>query len=311
MNAKIRVGLIYGGESFEHEVSKMTAKSILENIDRTLFDVKEIYIDQNGRFDDNKLTDIDVVFLAVHGPNCEDGKLQKYLEKHGIKYTGSGIEASKINMSKSLMHATFAQAGLPIVKYLSFIKKDYHKIIDMVSNTLEFPVFVKPNNTGSSVGISKAESIEDLKSAAGEAFKYDDNIIVEEGIKSPREIEIGILGNGKLTVSVPGEILSDGDFYSYETKYLNPFETTTDVKNLNKNEINKLKELAKKAYQITGCRGYARIDFLMDQKRNIYISEINTLPGFTKISMFPKLMQKAGISYRDLITHIIKLALED
>jgi D-alanine-D-alanine ligase len=150
---KTKVGIIYGGESFEHKVSKMTAKSILENIDRELFDVKEIYIDRNGHFNREKFKNIDVAFLAVHGPNCEDGKLQTYLEDQGIKYTGSGIEASKTNMSKYLMHKTFYKIGLSVVKYLLFSKNDSIQVIEKQLNNLEFPIFIKPDNAGLSVGI--------------------------------------------------------------------------------------------------------------------------------------------------------------
>lgn len=311
MNVKIKVGIIYGGESFEHEVSIMTAKSILKNIDRSLFDVKEIYIEKNGHFDREKISDIDIAFLAVHGPNCEDGKLQADLEKRGIKYTGPGVEASKVNMNKSVMHKDFFKAGLPIVKYLPFSKSNSVQAVEKQLNEFNFPIFIKPNNTGSSVGISKVESEKDLDLAIKKAFKYDDNIIIEEGIKSPREFEIGILGNKELIISEPGEILSNGEFYSYDTKYLNPFMVNTKVKDLSQNEIKNFKELAQRAYLLTDCRGYARIDFLMDKNRNIYINEISTLPGFTKISMFPKLMEASGISYKDLITKIIELGLKN
>jgi D-alanine-D-alanine ligase len=310
MNLKTRVGLIYGGESFEHDVSIMTAKSILANIDRSLFEIEEIFVSKNGNFDKNKLKAIDVAFIAMHGPNCEDGKFQEYLDKIGIKYTGTGAKASKINMNKSLMHSSFAKAGLPIVKYLSFSKEDQDKIYEQVLENLELPFFVKPNNAGSSVGISKVDDKTKLMAAVKESFKYDNNIVIEEGVKPPREIEIAILGNKDLIVSEPGEILTDGQFYSYKTKYLSPFKTTTNAKNISAEQTKNLKELAILAFKGTGCKGYARVDFLLDGNNKIYISEINTLPGFTKISMFPKLMQNTGIGYKEMITRIIQLALE-
>lgn len=151
---KIKIGIIYGGESFEYDVSKMTAKSILENIDRELFDVKQIYIDKNGNFEENLLDNIDVAFLAVHGPNCEDGKLQQILENRGIKYTGPGVEASQINMDKILQHDYFKKAGLPVVEYRGFDKNDIDTIKEYVEN-IGMPVFVKPNNGGSSIGITE------------------------------------------------------------------------------------------------------------------------------------------------------------
>lgn len=307
---KKTIGLIYGGQSFEHEVSKMTAGSIKENIDKDSFDVKEIYIDKEGNFDENLLKNIDVAFLAVHGPNCEDGKLQEFLEKKKICYTGSGVEASKINMDKVLMHEYFKKAGLNVVDYIYFDKNSSTEKIKIGVKKLGLPVFIKPNNTGSSVGISKINSINKLNDALSAAFKYDNRIIVEKAVTSPREFDVAILGNDNLLISGPGEVLTGGLVYSYETKYLKPFSTTTNVKNLTEIEKEEIRKNAEKAFRATGCKGYARVDFFMDTMNKIYINEINTLPGFTKISMFPKLMQLLDISYKELITRIINLALE-
>jgi len=307
MIPKIKVGLIYGGKSPEHNVSKMTAQSVLKNIDHGLFNVKKIYIDRNGDFDKNLLKDIDVAFLAVHGPNCEDGKLQQYLEQRNIKYTGSGIEASRINMNKTLQHKTFKKAGLLVTKYRGFDRNGTDQIEGFIKKN-GLPVFIKPNNSGSSIGICKVGNINDVKKAVDEAFKFDCEICIEKAVENPREIELAILGNNDLVISNPGEVLSKGEFYSYETKYFKPFGTTTQAV-LNDKEINEFKDLAKQAYRATGCKGYARVDFLLSDNK-IYINEINTLPGFTKISMFPKLMTNIGIDYKKLITKIIELALE-
>ena len=304
---KIKIGIIFGGQSFEHEVSKMTAKSIIENIDRELFDFKEIYITKDGNFDEELLNDIDVAFLAVHGPNCEDGKLQKYLEIHKIKYTGPGVEASKINMNKTRMHEVFKNNNLPVVEYKGFNKIDLSKITAYI-NQIGLPVIIKPNNMGSSVGMTKINKINELPKALRLASECDSSVIIEKAVFKPREIEIAILGNNNLIISEPGEVLTKGEIYSYETKYENPFETTINA-NLSVEETKKVKEIALKAYKATGCKGYSRVDFLMDNI-NIYINEINTLPGFTSISMFPKLMAKIGIDYKTLITKIINLALE-
>lgn len=310
MKEKIKVGLIYGGASFEHQVSKMTAKSIEENIDKSLFKVIKTYIDKKGKLDHKLLKNIDVAFLAVHGPNCEDGKLQALLEKKGIKYTGSGIEASKINMDKIKMHQIFEDSGLKTVKFLGFTKNQAKaKIEQEINEEIGFPCVIKPNNTGSSIGISKVEDFNGLKKAINLAFKYDKKIIIEEAIEEPRELEIAVLGIKTLILSKPGEILTHGKVYSYESKYFKPFKTKTVAKNLKEGQINQIKEMARKAYLVTGCRGYARVDFLMDKNGQIFISEINTLPGFTKISMFPKMMAARGIKYKDLITKIINLAL--
>ncbi|MFA4996100.1 MAG: D-alanine--D-alanine ligase family protein [Patescibacteria group bacterium] len=307
---KIRVGIIYGGASFEHEVSRMTAKSILINIDKNIFDITEIYIDKNGNLDESLLKDIDIAFLAVHGPNCEDGKLQKYLEDKGVKYTGSGVEASDLNMDKIRMHDAFKVAGLRVVEYFSADKNsNVSQIGDSVSNSFGYPCFVKANNAGSSVGVSKVDNVAGLEEALEEAFKCDDEVIIEAAIQNPREIEIAVLGNSDLLLSDPGEVDSSGEFYSYDAKYFHPFETKVRAV-LTGKQVEEIKTMAKKAYETTGCRGYSRIDFLMDRDNNIYINEINTLPGFTKISMFPRMMETSGISYKNLITKIIHLALE-
>lgn len=311
MKEKIKVGLIYGGASFEHEVSKMTAESIEENIDRSIFKLIKIYIDKKGKFDHRLLNDIEIVFLAVHGPNCEDGKLQSYLEKKGIRHTGSGVEASKINMDKVKMHQIFKDSGLNTVKFLGFTKnKAKIKIEEKIDEDIDFPCFVKPNNTGSSIGITKVEDFNGLRRAISLAFRYDNKMIVEKAVEEPRELEIAVLGNEKLVLSQPGEILAHGKVYSYESKYFKPFKTKTVAANLKKKQINEIKKMANKAYSITGCRGYARVDFLMGKNDQTFISEINTLPGFTRISMFPKMMDATGIKYKDLITKIIQLALK-
>lgn len=307
LSKKIRVGLIYGGESFEHEVSKMTAKSVDDNIDRRFFDIEKIYIPINGRFEVSKLKGVDVAFLAVHGPNCEDGKLQRLLEKESIKYTGSGVLTSEINMDKDRMHSLLRQSGLPVVNFLSFENTDLDKIEKLVDQKLGYPCFVKPNNTGSSVGISKVKSQNQLKNAVEDAFRYDNRIVIEECINNLREIEASVLGNEKLLISA-GEVTYLTEFYDYNAKYFS--EDTHLSFNLNESILKEVSSLAQKAYKVTNCRGYARIDFFLETNKKLYINEINTLPGFATNSMFPKLMNKAGLSYKELITKIIMLALE-
>jgi len=308
MNNKQKIGIIYGGNSPEHEVSKMTAQSIIQNIDTAKFETIEIFIDHEDNFDSQLLENIDVAFLAVHGPNCEDGKLQQLLEDRKIKYTGPKVLASRINMDKILMHDAFKEAGLNVVRYYGFDKNEKcSAIVESAIANIGLPCFVKPNNAGSSIGVSKVENQSDLINAINEAFKFDDKIIVESAVKNPREIEVGILGNDELIISEPGEILSDGKVYSYDTKYFQPFKTSIST-NLNPEKINEIKNHAEKAYRSTACTGYSRIDFLLDQNNKVYINEINTLPGFTKTSMFPNLMQNSGLKYKDLITKIIELA---
>jgi len=305
---KIKVGLIYGGQSFEHEVSLETARSIRENIDTDKFELIDIFIDRDGKFDESLLDQIDVAFLAVHGPNCEDGKLQAFLENRGVKYTGPGVEASRINMNKTVMHDFFKKNGLPTVDYKGFAEIDQTIIIKYIKET-GLPVIVKPNNMGSSVGMTKLDRIDEIDIALKMALQCDDSIIIEKAIPKPREIEVAVMGNDKLIISEPGEVLTNGNVYSYETKYLNPFSTTVNT-NLDQHQKDYVKSTAEKAYIVTGCKGYSRIDFLLSEEK-IYINEINTLPGFTSISMFPKLMANIGIDYKDLITRIINLALEN
>lgn len=309
MRKKIKVGLIYGGESFEHEVSKMTAESILGNIDCSQFSVVKIYIDKHGNFDQNLLSGIDVAFLAVHGPNCEDGTLQSLLERKGIKYTGSGVSASKINMDKITMHQAFLRAGLPIAEFIGFSKTNGDReIIEKTEKYLNYPCFIKPNNAGSSIGITKAKNIHELRQGILKAFKHDDRIIIEKAIINSKDIEVGILGNSELLVSNPGQVSYEEEFYDYNAKYFN--DKTTIISNIGDEVSEKIKAMAKTAFRSTGCSGYARIDFFLNDDNHIFINEINTLPGFTANSAYPKLMEVVGIKYKDLITKIINFALE-
>lgn len=305
---KIKVGLIYGGESFEHDVSLMTAESIRKHIDVQKFDVTDIFISKTGELDEKLLDNIDIAFLAVHGPNCEDGKLQKYLEDRGVKYTGPGVRASEINLNKVEMHDVFKKAGIPTVEYRGFSKDEISQIKPYVEE-IGLPVFIKPNNAGSSVGVNRVDNINDLDKFIDEAFKYDDIICVEKGVSKPREIEVAVLGNDDLVISAPGEILTHGEVYSYDTKYLHPFNTTTDVENLTQDQRDKIRKTSEMGYRAIGFKGYARMDFLLNDKE-IYLNEITALPGFTSISMFPKLMEAGGIAYKDLITKIIELGME-
>lgn len=305
-----KVMVIYGGDSCEHEVSKMTAQSIIDNLDRQSFDVGEIYVDKKGKFDHSLLDSADVVFLAFHGENYEDGKFQKYLDKKGIKYTGSGALSSRINMDKKVQKEHFLKAGLKVADYFCVSVEIGAQAIDqLINKKLTYPVFVKPRNAGSSIGISKVEKSQHLAKAIGEAGKISPKLIIEKAIIKPREIEVGVLGNSELEISEPGEILSNGNFYSYQTKYFKPFETQESVKDLDQKLQQKITDWSDRAYRATGCCGYARVDFLVDMSDNLYINEINTLPGFTSISMYPKLMKSRGYDYPKLLTKIVDLAL--
>lgn len=308
---KIKVGIIYGGNSCEHEASKMSAESVLQNINRDIFEVVEIYVDMEGNFNKSLLSKIDIAFLAWHGPNCEDGTFQKYLEGEKTKYTGSGPEASKINLDKKLQKRYFADTGLKTVGFVSLAKDlSSVEITERVKETAGFPCVVKPTNTGSSLGIAKVNNQTELTDAISAARKINNKIIIEKYIENPRELEVSIVGNDELLISDPGEVLTGGELYSYEAKYFKPFKTTDKPENLSPETITKIKDWAEKAYRVTGCRGFARVDFFLTQNGELYINEINTLPGFTKISMFPKMMMKMGLSYKDLISKIIELGME-
>ena len=308
---KIKVGIIYGGDSCEHEVSLMTADSILKNIDREKFKVVEISVDKQGNFDHKLLDDIDIAFLAFHGENYEDGKFQEFLGAKNIKYSGSGVLASEINMNKDLQKRYFREAGLKTANFITVTAKDsINQIKKIIDETIGYPCILKPTNTGSSLGITKVENSDQISKAISEANKISADIIIEQFIKDRRELEVGVLGNDNLIVSDPGEVLTHNEVYSYEAKYFKPFKTSVEAKNLSEETVAKIKDWVEKAYRATGCRGYSRIDFFLAVSGELYINEINTLPGFTKISMFPKLMLKMGISYKDLITKIIELGLE-
>lgn len=308
---KIKVGVVYGGDSPEHEVSKMTAESILENIDHDKFDVVEIFIDEHGKFDEELLKNIDIAFLAVHGENYEDGKFQRYLDGLGVKYTGSGARSSEINMDKDLQKRRFKKAGINVVKH--FVVSADDKINDTaqkIENEFGYPCIIKPINTGSSLGITKINDRGELPLAIRKAGEINGKIIIEKAIENHRELEVSVLGNSDLIISNPGEVLADGEVYSYEAKYLKPFETTTEPENLPFYVVDKIKEYSKKAFRATRCRGYARVDLFLTKDGDLYVNEINALPGFTYISMFPKALGAMGITYKDLITRIIELGIE-
>jgi len=378
MAKKLRVGILFGGRSGEHEVSLLSAASILKAIDRKKFDVVPIGITKEGRWlgaaDAHGLLDgdhdaagrnlragdpdvtpgakllhegmptlmapqptavatgefkrrlsdksaaIDVVFPVLHGTFGEDGTIQGLFELAGIAYVGSGVLGSSAGMDKDVMKRLFAQAGLPITKHVTVLRSQWEgsprKVIAQVEAALKYPLFVKPANLGSSVGISKAHDRKELRPALDEAAKYDRKLVVEQGVsgkKSPaRELEVAVLGNDDPKASVVGEIIPGKEFYDYEAKYLSEGSVPVIPAKLTGAEAKKIREMAIAAFRACDLAGLARVDFLMepDGKRRMYINEVNTLPGFTQISMYPKLWEASGTSYRDLISRLIDLALE-
>ncbi len=378
MAKKLRVGVLFGGRSGEHEVSLLSAASILKAIDRKKFDVVPIGITKDGHWlaaadarsllegneragrllragdpeatpgakllhegiptllapepvetssaaDRPAAANLDVVFPVLHGTFGEDGTIQGLFELAGIAYVGSGVLGSAAGMDKDVMKRLFAQAGLPIVRHITLLRADWEKqprkVVRQIEDALRYPLFVKPANLGSSVGISKAHDRSELPAALDLAAKYDRKLVIEEGVgggkrnnvsSKARELEVAVLGNDDPKASVIGEIIPGKEFYDYEAKYLSEGSIPVIPAHLTKAEAKRIREMAVAAFRACDLSGLARVDFLMeaDGKRRIYLNEVNTLPGFTQISMYPKLWEATGVSYKDLITRLIELALE-
>jgi D-alanine-D-alanine ligase len=383
---KLRVGVLFGGRSGEHEVSLLSAASVVNAIDKTKYEVVPIGITKDGRWltagdaerllqgkppDESKhlragdpeatpgaavlargeavvvppepahrasasLTpfqgdastlrrasdraiNVDVIFPVLHGTFGEDGTIQGLLELADIPYVGAGVLGSAAGMDKDIMKALFRSAGLPIVKHVTILRSDWDtdpkRAEKSVDRVLKYPVFVKPANLGSSVGISKARTRKELGPAIYEAAKFDRKIVIEQGVggakHKAREIECSVLGNDRPQASVPGEIVPVKEFYDYSAKYLEEGSELVIPAKLTKPEAKKVQELSVRAFQAVDCAGLARVDFLMEPKtRKLYVNEINTMPGFTAISMYPKLWAATGMSYPDLIDRLVQLGIE-
>ena len=330
-----KVGIIYGGASTEHEVSKMSAGSVIENLNKEKYEVVQIYIDENGKWYkvelDKKqeignileeLKKLDVVFPVMHGKYGEDGTIQGMLEMLKVPYVGCKVLASSIGMDKVYTKIIFEKAGIPQAPYIYIKKKkNEYKIIsenfeeeefniDKIISKLNFPMFVKPSNSGSSVGVKKVDNIEELKNAIEYASIYDTKILVEQGIDG-KEVECAILEikDNEILASTVGEVVSAEEFYSFDAKYNIPESKTIIPAIIGEAQIEHIRQLAVKAFKVIDGNGLSRVDFFIEKKTNkIYINEINTMPGFTKISMYPKLFESVGISYSDLLDKIIENA---
>ena len=302
-----KVLLIYGGVSPEHEVSCNSAKAIIENIDKTKFNLDCIYITKNNEWLNNnkKITNIiefikkyDVVFPIIHGTNGEDGKLQGMLDLFNIKYVGSKQGASYICMDKQRTKQILNYYNIPQVPYQIYQKQQ--RLI------IPFPVIVKPANGGSSIGIKIANNKYEYQKAIKNALKYDKKVIIEKYINA-QELECAVLEDKKLIISEVGEIITDNNFYDYTTKYQNNNAKTNIVANIPENIKKQIKKYAKTIFEVLELKGLARIDFFYDKDyKKIYLNEINTLPGFTTISMYPKLIMNENITYQELITKLIE-----
>lgn len=378
---KLRVGVLFGGRSGEHEVSLLSAASVLKAINPEKYEVVPIGITKQGqwlmpshaekllrgedlpeqsgrhlRAGDPQTTasaavlakgeavivppvpesdsllpfeskahpaehgiNVDVIFPVLHGTFGEDGTIQGLLELADIPYVGAGVLGSAAGMDKDVMKRLFAAAGLPIVRHVTVLRsqwqKDAKKVAKEIEKKLKYPVFVKPANLGSSVGISKAHSRKEIGPAMDIAAEYDRKIIIEQGVggtkQKARELECSVLGNDEPQASIAGEIVPSAEFYDYSAKYLDEGSQLIIPAKLTKKQMKEVQEMAVRAFQAVDCSGLARVDFLMDPKsEKVYLNEINTMPGFTSISMYPKLWKASGLEYPELIDRLIQLALE-
>lgn len=352
MRKKLRVALLFGGKSAEHEISLISAQNIFHAMDKKKYDVLAVAIDKHGRWsvDDGArlLRDasypkveskggiksvavlpgetkapivraaagktfggVDVVFPVLHGPFGEDGTIQGLLKLAGVPFVGAGVLGSAVGMDKDVMKRLLRDAKLPIGKFLVFARQDQNAIrFTKITRALGLPIFVKPANLGSSVGISKVSRQSELAGAIKKAFRYDNKIIIEEGIRG-REIECSVLGNEKPVASLPGEIIVQHDFYSYEAKYLDDKGARLEIPaRLPKKIVRRIQRTAVQAYRTLCCEGMARVDFFLRPNGQVLVNEINTIPGFTRISMYPKMWRASGLSYSRLIDRLIALALQ-
>ena len=311
---KTRVAVIYGGRSGEHEISLRSAKSIIDALDPEKYKVLHYVISKEGKWSPRPISpepngnpEIDVVFPALHGTFGEDGTLQGLLELAALPYVGAGVLASSVSMDKEVMKRLAVERGLPVVDYAVLTARDLGNL-DGICSKFEFPVFVKPANLGSSVGVSKARNCVELKSAVDLAASFDRKIIVERGILG-REFECAVLGNQDPVASVPCEILPSREFYDYDDKYLLDKAETVIPADLPGEQTAELQRLAVECYRAVECEGMARVDFLFETASNrLFINEINTIPGFTSISMYPKMWEYSGLPMPKLVDRLIELA---
>ena len=330
--------LLFGGRSAEHEVSILSARSML-NAAPARIEFVPMCIAKDGRFIDVersarilagdeksdtgddfsfeswiRTANIDIVFPLTHGTGGEDGALQGYLETLCVPYVGSGVTASAVGMDKHHMKQAFAAAKLPMVESVSLNEADWknerERFMRSVVNALRLPYFVKPANSGSSVGVTKVKSDRDLAAAIEFALRFDQKVLVERGIDA-REIEVAVLGNDQPEASVPGEIIAGRDFYDYEDKYVENKSQLVIPAKLTKDKTEEFRKLAVSAFKAIGAAGFARVDFFLERGTNrLYLNEINTIPGFTNISMYPKLWEATEVKYPRLIERLLELGIE-
>lgn len=352
MSNKLKLALLFGGRSSEHEVSIMSASSVYQAINQDKYDVYPLAVTKDGRWlspkislkalEDGEITDqseqvvfiphpenstligikgdlniqikIDLFFPVLHGPFGEDGTIQGLLEMSGVPYVGAGVTASAVGMDKGLMKDLFKVKGLPQGNYRVItrydLERDIEQVISELETTFEYPFFVKPVNLGSSIGVSKVHKREEVPEALEKAALHDRKIIVEEFIDG-RELEISVFGNNQIEVSIAGEIIPGKEFYDYEAKYITDDAQLLIPAPLEEAQMTEMRSLAIAAYRAIDCQGFARVDFFLEREsKKVLLNEINTIPGFTRISMYPKLWEASGLAYSDLVDKLIELALE-
>lgn len=337
VNKKLKIALLFGGKSAEHDVSMLSAKNVFNALDKNKYDIFLIGIDKSGYwnfFEDPKvlseksiektdrnhngfldpdcgkiLVNSDVIFPVLHGGAGEDGTIQGFLKLINKPFVGPGVLGSALGMDKEVAKRLLNQAGIVTAKFITL--RDYDAVdFKIIKKQLGLPLFIKPANSGSSIGVSKVKKEPEFIPSLKEAFKYDNKILIEEFIDG-RQIECSILGNEKPIASIPGEVITTHEFYSYEAKYLDKNGATLEIPaKLNKKTSKQIQEISLKTFKVLECFGLSRVDLFLDKKGRVYVNEINTLPGFTSISMYPKLWEASGISYSDLIDKLIKLAIE-
>lgn len=351
MANKLNLGIVFGGRSGEHEVSLVSATSVINSLDKAKYNIIPIGITKEGRWfagrgvmealksgktppanqeiiispdptrkgfikfgDANRqVSPLDAVFPVLHGTFGEDGTIQGLFELASIACVGAGVLASSVGMDKIIQKELLGQAGIKVAPSIWFLSKEYERnqsaIVKDVEVKLGYPCFIKPSNLGSSVGITKAHNQKELKNAITDAARYDRRVLVEKGIEGAREIELSVLGNDEPKISCPGEVIASNEFYDYDAKYVDGKSKTIAPADLPANVTKKIQETALKAFRATDCAGMARIDFLV-AKNDFYLIEVNTIPGFTSISMYPKLWEASGLPYSKLLDELISLAIE-
>lgn len=312
---KIRVGILFGGKSAEHDVSVQSARNIQEVLDSLeQYEVLPIYINQHGEWQAPGIgswiaTKVDVVIPVLHGPYGEDGTVQGFLDLIDVPYVGSGVLGSAVGMDKDIMKRLLREAGIPVAQGITIRREDELDIDDIVT-WLGLPLFVKPANMGSSVGVSKVSRKQDLKQAIADAFRYDRKILVEAAVVGD-EVECAVLGNAQPQASAPGRVVTKAEFYDYHEKYQDSELTSLEVPAKMTDALaEKVRHTALQAFGVLECEGLARVDMFVTAEGKVIVNEVNTMPGFTRLSMYPKVWEASGVSYADLIIRLIDLAFE-